>query len=237
MSNFNFASYSRLQMMAVSLKTVSLKTVSLKTVSLKTVSLKTVPALAGALLLAAASLAHAQAAAGRGAGAAPAGVTPPPGYTIGQDDNLAIVFWREKDLSAEVVVRPDGMISLPLLNDIRAEGLTPDQLRQTLTTAAAKFVEEPTVTVVVKAINSRKVSITGQVAKPGLYPLTGPTTVLQLIATAGGVAEYADKEKILVIRTEGGKSVPLKFNYKEVMVGRQLQQNVELKPGDTIIVP
>jgi polysaccharide export outer membrane protein len=166
-----------------------------------------------------------------------AGVATPAGYVIGPDDALAIVFWREKELSADVVVRPDGMISLPLLNDIKAEGLTPDQLRVALTGAAAKFVEEPTVTVVVKAINSRRVFITGQVGKPGPYPLGGPTTVLQLIATSGGVMEYAKKDKIMVVRKENGKDVVYKFNYDEVLQGKKLQQNIELKPGDTIIVP
>ncbi len=166
-----------------------------------------------------------------------AGVPAPPGYVIGPDDALTVVFWREKDLSADVVVRPDGMISLPLINEVRAEGLTPEQLRVTLLTAAAKFVEEPTVTVVVKAINSRKVFITGQVGKPGPYPLNGPTTVLQLIATAGGVAEYADKDKIVVLRKEAGKDKAYPFNYGEVMKGKRLQQNIELKPGDTVIVP
>ena len=166
-----------------------------------------------------------------------AGVPAPPGYVIGPDDALTVVFWREKDLSADVVVRPDGMISLPLINEVRAEGLTPEQLRVTLLTAAAKFVEEPTVTVVVKAINSRKVFITGQVGKPGPYPLNGPTTVLQLIATAGGVAEYADKDKIVVLRKEGGKDRAYPFNYGEVMKGKRLQENIELKPGDTVIVP
>lgn len=165
------------------------------------------------------------------------GVTVPPGYVIGPEDALSIVYWREKELSADVVVRPDGMISLPLLNDIRAEGLTPDQLRESLATAAAKFVTEPTVTVVVKAINSRKVFITGQVGKPGPYPLGGPTTVLQLISTAGGVAEYAKKSKVIILRTEAGKSVALPFNYEEVMAGKRLQQNIELRPGDTVIVP
>jgi polysaccharide biosynthesis/export protein len=175
----------------------------------------------------------------RSGGAAPAaavGVTTPPGYVIGPDDSLDIVFWREKDLSATVVVRPDGMISLPLINDVRAEGLTPDQLRQAVTTAAAKLVEDPTVSVVVKAINSRKVFITGQVGKPGPYPLNGPMTVLQLISIAGGMAEYADKEKIVVLRNDGGKQILLPFNYKEVMTGKRLQQNVELKPGDTVVV-
>ena len=166
-----------------------------------------------------------------------AGVTTPPGFVIGPDDVLTIVYWREKDLSAEVVVRPDGMISLPLLNDVRAEGLTPEQLRVALTTAASKFVEEPTVTVVVKSINSRKVFVTGQVGKPGPYPLGGPTTVVQILSTAGGLAEYAKKSKIMVLRTEGGKSVALPFNYEEVMQGKRLQQNIELKPGDTVVVP
>jgi len=166
-----------------------------------------------------------------------AGVNTPPGFVIGPDDILTIVYWREKDLSADVVVRPDGMISLPLLNDVRAEGLTPEQLRVALTTAASKFVEEPTVTVVVKNINSRKVFVTGQVGKPGPYPLGGPTTVVQILSTAGGLAEYAKKSKIMVLRTEGGKSVALPFNYEEVMQGKRLQQNIELRPGDTVLVP
>jgi polysaccharide biosynthesis/export protein len=169
--------------------------------------------------------------------ALPAGVTTPPGYVIGPDDQLAIVYWREKDMSADVVVRPDGMISLPLLNDIPASGLTPEQLRVAITTGATKFVEEPTVSIVVKAINSRKVYITGQVGKPGPYPLSGPTTVLQLIATAGGVAEYADKSKIVVIRNEGGKQTTFRFNYSDVMKGKNLSQNIELKPGDSVLVP
>ena len=169
--------------------------------------------------------------------ALPPGVTPPPGYVIGADDQLSIVYWREKDMSADVVVRPDGLISLPLLNDIQASGLTPDQLRLAITQRATKFVEEPTVSVVVKAINSRKVFITGQVAKPGPYPLAAPTTVLQLIATAGGVSEYANKKKIVVVRKENGKESTLRFNYDDVMKGKNMAQNIELKPGDSVIVP
>ena len=119
---------------------------------------------------------------------------------------LSIVFWRDKDMSADVVVRPDGKISLPLLNDVQAAGLTPDQLRDQLTKAAAKFVEEPNATVVVKEIHSRKVFITGNVAKAGTYPLTGDMTVLQLIAVAGGLLEYADSKNIVVMRTEDGRA-------------------------------
>lgn len=164
-------------------------------------------------------------------------VTPPPDFVIGPDDVLTIVFWREKDLSTEVAVRPDGRISLPLLNDIEAAGLTPDQLRVRLAQAADKYIENPTVTVVVKQINSRKVFITGQVSKPGPYPLTGPTTVVQLIAMAGGVLEYADDENITIMRTENGHPVARRFNYDQVKKRKRLEQNIALKPGDTVIVP
>jgi len=167
----------------------------------------------------------------------PSGVAAPADFVIGPDDVLTIVFWRDKEMSGDVGVRPDGKISLPLLNDIQASGLTPEQLRQQITTAAARLVEDPTVTVVVKQINSRKVFITGQVAKPGPYPLSGPTTVLQLIAMSGGVLEYADSKNITVMRTENGKPVAFSFNYKDVTKRKNMKQNIELKPGDTIIVP
>jgi polysaccharide export outer membrane protein len=175
--------------------------------------------------------------AGAAAPVVPAGVTLPSGYVIGPEDQLSIVYWREKDLSADVVVRPDGLISLPLLNDVNANGLTPEQLRVAITQGASKFIEEPTVSVVVKAINSRRVFITGQVAKPGPFPLGGPTTVLQLISIAGGIAEYAKKSEILVIRNENGKQTTFPFNYDQVMKRKNLTQNIELKPGDTVIVP
>ena len=169
--------------------------------------------------------------------AIPAGVVPPPGYVIGPEDVLSVVFWREKDMSTDAAVRPDGMITVPLLNDIHATGLTPDQLRERIQTAAAKFVEDPTVTIVVKAINSRKVFITGLVAKPGQYPLAGPTSVMQLIAMAGGLQEYADSKKILIMRTEDGEQVAKPFNYQDVLNRRNLKQNIELLPGDTVIIP
>lgn len=188
-----------------------------------------------------ASHAHAQSASNTTAAKPPAGiaagVTPPSGYVIGPDDQLSIVYWRDKDMSADVVVRPDGLVSLPLLNDVVAGGLTPEELRTRIAAAASKFVEEPTVSVVVKAINSRKVFITGQVSKPGPYPLAGPTTVLQLISYAGGVAEYADKKKIIVLRNEGGRQTTHKFNYEDVTKGKNLSQNIELKPGDSVVVP
>jgi polysaccharide export outer membrane protein len=168
---------------------------------------------------------------------APEGVTPPTGYLIGPDDHLTVMFWREKDLSADVVVRPDGKISLPLLNDVQAAGLTPEQLRDKVTEEAKRYVEDPVATVVVRQINSRKVFITGQVSKPGPYPLTSPTTVLQLISTSGGLLEYAKRDKIVIMRTENGKQIQLRFNYDQVIDGKNLKQNVELKPGDTVLVP
>jgi len=167
----------------------------------------------------------------------PEGVVPPAGYAIGPDDVLSVVFWTEKDLSVEAVVRPDGMITVPLVNDIPAAGLTPDELRERIQEAAGNFVADSTVTVVVKAINSRKVFITGMVGKPGPYPLTAPTTVMQLIAQAGGIQEYADEKKILIMRTENGRQVAKRFNYKDVSEGKNLSQNIDLLPGDTVIIP
>jgi polysaccharide export outer membrane protein len=167
----------------------------------------------------------------------PSGVPLPEGYVIGPEDVLEVVFWRDKDMTAEVTVRPDGRITLPLIDEVDASGKTPEQLRATLMTAAGKYVEDPNVSVVVKAINSRKVFITGQVAKPGAYPLTAPTTVVQLIALAGGLHEFADAKNIIIMRTENGKPVAYPFNYKDVLKRKNLKQNIELKPGDTVVVP
>jgi polysaccharide export outer membrane protein len=171
------------------------------------------------------------------ASAIAAGVPTPPDYVIGADDVLSIVYWRDKDMTGEVTVRPDGKISLPLLNDVHAAGLTPTQLADRLTEASRRYIEDPNVTVVVHQINSRKVFITGEVAKPGPYPLTEPTNIVQLISIAGGLRDYANGKKIVVVRTENGRPVTYPFNYKDVESGKNLRQNIELKPGDTVIVP
>ena len=165
-------------------------------------------------------------------------VVPPAGYVIGPDDVLGIVFWREKDLSAEVVVRPDGFITLPLLEDIKVTGMTPAELKEKVRAEASKLVTDSSVTVIVKQINSRKVFITGHVARPGAYPLTAPMTVLQLIALSGGLLEFADRRKIRVMRVDrlSGAETHL-VNYKQLAHGEDLRQNIELKPGDTVIVP
>jgi polysaccharide export outer membrane protein len=176
---------------------------------------------------------------------APASVAPaqqaklvvPADYVIGPDDLITVMFWRDKDMSADVVVRPDGNITLPLLNDVAAGGLTPEQLRAAVQTEAAKYLSDPLVNVTIKQINSRKVFVTGMIARPGAYPLSGPTTVLQFLSMAGGLSELADDKKIVIMRTEDGKQRALKFNYRDVSRGKNLQQNILLKPGDTVIVP
>jgi len=162
----------------------------------------------------------------------------PNGYVIGVDDVLSILFWRDKDLSApDITVRPDGKVTLPLLNDVQAAGLTPEQLRDTVLDAARKYVEDPNPTVIVKEIKSRKVFITGQVEKPGPYPLNGTVTVLQLIATAGGLRDFADGKNISVIRVRDSKQAVFEFNYQDLLKKRYLSQNIELTPGDTVVVP
>jgi polysaccharide export outer membrane protein len=161
----------------------------------------------------------------------------PPGYVIGPQDVLSVVFWRDKDISGDVTVRPDGKISLPLINEVQAAGLTPEQLRIALVTAAAQFIEDPSAAVIVKEIHSRQVFITGNVAKPGTFPLGLEMNVLQLIASAGGLLEYADSSNITVIGMENGKTQYRKFNYKEFIKNKHVEQNVLLKPGDTVVVP
>ena len=164
-------------------------------------------------------------------------VVPPPGYVIGINDVLAVSFWREKDLSADVTVRPDGNISLPRLNDVPAAGRTPGQLRAALIEAASRFVEAPNPTVVVKQINSRNVFVSGNVVKPGSYPLLAETTVLQLISMAGGLREFADDRNIIIIRMENGQQSSYQVNYRDVVRRRDLTKNITLKAGDTVVVP
>jgi polysaccharide export outer membrane protein len=172
-----------------------------------------------------------------GAGTVSAVASMLPVYIIGPSDVLSIVFWREKDMTADVLVRPDGNISLPLLNEIQAAGLTPAQLRDRILKEASRFLEDPSPTVVVKEIHSRQVYITGQVEKPGPYQLTGTTTVLQLIAMAGGLREFVDGKNIIVVRNENGSQQTYPFDYQDVLKRKYFRQNIELKPGDTVVVP
>jgi len=196
-----------------------------------------VAVLAGIALTAATTAAAQQARTnGNAAPAAAAAVVPVPNdFVIGPEDVLGVLFWREADISGDVTVRPDGIITVPLLGEIKAAGVRPDALRAQIQEAASKYLTDANVAVVVRQINSRKVFITGMVSTPGAYPLTGPRTVMQLIALAGGLAEYADAENITIMRQ--GQQKSFKFNYKDVAKGKKLEQNIALQPGDTVVVP
>jgi len=161
--------------------------------------------------------------------------TPESEYVIGPGDLLSLMVWREQTLSGDALVRPDGRISVPLLDDIEAAGLTPAQLRDRLVAELRRFVTNPVVTVMVKQINSRKVFIVGSVAHPGQYPLIGSMTVLQLIATAGGLQDYAKSRKIRIRRIENGRTVALQADYERLTSGKG--DDLELRTGDTVIVP
>lgn len=159
-----------------------------------------------------------------------------PDYVIGPEDVLHISVWKETDLTNTLPVRPDGKISMPLLDDVQAAGLTPMQLANSLTDKLKKYISDPRVTVVVTQMNSQKVYITGEVAHTGAMALTPNMTVLQAVASAG-FTQFANTKGIYVLRTEGGKQQKLPFNYKQVVKGESMEQNVVLHPGDTIVVP
>ena len=158
-------------------------------------------------------------------------------YVIGPEDVLSIDVWKEKEISSTVPVRPDGKISLPLVNDVQAAGLTPMQLQHAIRDGLKKFISDPQVTVIVTQINSRKIFVLGEVARPGTFPMLPHMTVLQAISTAGGFSQFAKESGVYVLRTENGRQITLPFNYKEVVKGKRPEQNIELKPGDTIVVP
>ncbi len=157
-------------------------------------------------------------------------------YVIGPEDVLHIAVWREPDLTATLPVRPDGKISLPLLNDVQASGLTPQQLAGSLTEKLKKYVADPRVTVVVTQINSKRVYMVGEVFHPGPMPLIANMTVLQALSSAG-LNQFANTKRIYVLRTENGKQQKLPVNYRKLVKGEQIEQNYLLQPGDEIVVP
>jgi polysaccharide export outer membrane protein len=158
-------------------------------------------------------------------------------YMIGPEDVLYIHVWREDAVSRTVPVRMDGNISLPLIHEIKAAGLTPLQLEAVITERLKGFYENPTVSVIVMETNSFKVYVSGEVRTPGVYRLRSDTTILQIIPMAGGFTEWAKQRKILVIRKENGKETRFTVDYKKAMKGDDPSSNVMLKAGDTIIVP
>ena len=159
-----------------------------------------------------------------------------PDYVIGADDNLHISVWKEPELTNTLPVRPDGKISMPLLDDVQAAGLTPMQLASSLTEKLKKYLADPRVTVVVTQMNSQRIYVLGEVLHTGAMPLLPNMTVLQALATAG-FTQFANTKGIYILRTANGKQQKLPFNYKQVVKGDDVAQNISLKPGDTIVVP
>jgi polysaccharide biosynthesis/export protein len=159
-----------------------------------------------------------------------------PDYVIGPEDVLHIAVWKEADLTATLPVRPDGKISLPLLDDVQAAGLTPVQLSEVLTEKLKKFVADPRVTVVVTAINSKRVYLVGEVARSGAMAMLPHMTVLQALSSAG-LSQFANTKRIYVLRSANGKEEKLPVNYQKLVKGQAMEQNYVLVPGDTIVVP
>jgi len=158
-------------------------------------------------------------------------------YHVGMEDIFTVKVWEDDRIQGKVIVGPDGTVSLPLVNSIRAVGLTFEQFRQAIVDAAQKYVVGAvTVTLQLEQINSRKVYVTGEVTKAGVYPLVVPLTLSQMIVVAGGVTEYANKKNVVVNRVENGKRISFKINYSDIVNGKKLDQDIDLKPGDMIYV-
>jgi polysaccharide export outer membrane protein len=166
-----------------------------------------------------------------------AGKIEPSDFVIGESDVLNINVWKEPEISQSVVVRPDGKISLPLIGEVFVSGLTPVQTQTLLRNKLQSILTNPQVTVTVTEIRSRVAFITGEVGRPGAYPLLVPTTILQLITNAGGLGQFANKKGIFVLRAVDGKEQKLPFNYSQVIKGEKPEQNILLRPGDTVVVP
>ena len=160
-----------------------------------------------------------------------------PAYKIGAQDVLKIDVWREDQLTRTVPVRPDGKITLPLLNDVQAAGLTPMELAGIICEELKKYINNPQVTVSVSEINSRRVYVTGEVARAGAFPLLPNMTVLQALSSSGGFTQFARTKNIYVLRTENGKAIKVPFNYKQAVSGKNPEQNIELRSGDVVVVP
>jgi polysaccharide export outer membrane protein len=158
-------------------------------------------------------------------------------FVIGNDDVLAINVWKEPDISRSIPVRSDGKISLPLVGEVQAAGLTPLSLEKEIASRLKNYISEPEVTVMVQQVNSQKFNILGQVVKPGSYMVVNSLTVLDAIALAGGFRDFAKQKAIYVLRQGSTGETRIPFNYKEVSQGKNMAQNIKLQPGDTIIVP
>lgn len=161
----------------------------------------------------------------------------PSKYLVGESDVLHINVWKEPEITQTVVVRTDGNISLPLIDEVKVAGMTPLQIQGTIAERLRAFLNNPQVTVTVTEIHSKRAFITGEVARPGGYSLNTETSVLQLIAQAGGLTPFAKRDSIIILRLENGKQQRLPFKYSEVVQGKSAEQNFALHPGDTVVVP
>jgi polysaccharide export outer membrane protein len=160
-----------------------------------------------------------------------------PSYQIGPRDQLRIFIWKETELTQDLQVMPDGRITFPLIGEIEAAGKTVTDLKTVISERLKKFVTAPEVTVIVRESNSRMIYTIGRITRPGPYVLGSDTTVLQALALAGGFTEWADEKSIKIVRRENGKEIQLPFNYKEYIGGRNIEQNILLRPSDTVVVP
>ena len=158
-------------------------------------------------------------------------------YRVGVGDVLQISVWKEPEVSSGVLIRPDGKISLPLVNELEVTGKTPLEIQAIVTEKLSPFIKDPNVTVIVRSVNSKKVYLVGQVGGTGARQLMGPTTVLQMLTEAGGIGPFAKAKDIYILRITNGKQQKFRFNYKDVIKGEKLEQNIFLEPGDTIVVP
>ncbi len=165
------------------------------------------------------------------------GVSDSPAYVIQSNDLLEIVVWGEPDISRTVLVRPDGRISLPLVQDLQASELTPVELKEQMENRLKEYVDSPNVTVIIQAIQSYKVYVIGKIQNPGGIVVEKPITVLQALTLAGGFQEYADESDISIVRTIGRKHLVFEFHYNDVIKGKKAEENILLRSGDVVVVP
>ena len=158
-------------------------------------------------------------------------------YRVGPGDMIEVSVWKEPAASTTVVVRPDGKLSLPLVNDLAVSGMTPMEIQALVEKKLEPFISVPSVTVIVRQILSKKIYVIGQVGSPGAYLMTQPVTILQILTQAGGLRQFAKSKSIYVLRTENGKQQKLPFNYEEVLEGKRIEQDIPLQAGDTVVVP
>lgn len=163
----------------------------------------------------------------------------PEGYKfcLGPDDLVEISVWKDETLTKQVVVRPDGNISFPLIGDVRVQGRTVEEVRQEIEEKIRGYIPDAPVAVMVIRVSSPKIYVVGKVAKPGVYLVTEPLTVMQALAMAGGMTPFSDDDDILIIRKENGRQKRMQFDYSKVANGKDLEQNIYLNPGDTVVVP